>query len=381
MLTAPKVKLCIVSPFELGGGAEYQISLLIDSLAASNRFEVHYLAHFLDGRAHARNYQIARIGAGGPIPSMGYLMEARSLYGALREINPGVIYQRVACAYTGICAWYSRRRSIPLVWHIAHDTDVSSSSLDAQRNFLRLRLEKWALEYGIRNATRIVAQTHHQARLLQDNYARKADAVIGNFHPPTEGSLDKGGPLTVLWIANLKPWKRPDAFVRLAQRLATCPQVRFIMIGAAAPGAGDQNWQRSLLRSIESTPNLEYWGQKSHAEVNELLDRSHILVNTSMHEGFPNTFIQGWLRAVAVVSLQVDPDQVLERQKLGIAAQSEGGLVEAVRHLIENADARTDYALRGRKHAIANHSLRNAESLVQLIDSCTTDVAGLPVNG
>jgi glycosyltransferase involved in cell wall biosynthesis len=380
MLTAPKVKLCIVSPFELGGGAEYQISLLIDSLVASNRYEVHYLAHFLDGSERARNYQIARIGAGGPVPSMGYLMEARSLYGALREINPRVIYQRVACAYTGICAWYSRRRSVPLVWHVAHDTDVSASSLDPGRNFLRLRLEKWALEYGIRHATRIVAQTRHQARLLQDNYGRKADAVIGNFHPAGQGSLDKGGPLTVLWIANLKPWKRPDAFVRLAQGLAACRQVRFVMIGAPAAGAGNQSWQRSLMRSIESTPNLEYWGQKSHSEVNELLDRSHILVNTSTHEGFPNTFIQAWLRAVAVVSLQVDPDQVLARQHLGIAAQSEGGLAEAVRHLIENADARADYALRGRKHAIVNHSLRNAEGLMQLIDACATPISGIPVN-
>ncbi len=376
---AEKVKLCIVSPFESGGGAEYQISLLIDALVASNRYEVHYLAHFLDGRDRARNYQTTRIGAGGPIPSMGYLVEARSLYSLLLQINPRVIYQRVACAYTGICAWYSRRHSVPLIWHVAHDTDVSSSSLDPGRNFLRLRLEKWALEYGVRNATRIVAQTRHQATLLQDNYDRKPDALIGNFHPAGSGSLDKGGPLTVLWIANLKPWKRPDAFVRLAQRLAKYEQVRFIMVGAPAAGSGNQSWQQALKRSIESTPNLEYWGQKSHNEVNELLDRSHILVNTSTHEGFPNTFIQAWLRAVAVVSLQVDPDQVLERQRLGIAAQSEEGLVEAVRHLIESPDARADYAERGRQHAVANHSLRNARDLIGVIDQCATQIADLPV--
>jgi glycosyltransferase involved in cell wall biosynthesis len=374
MLTVPKVKLCIVSPFEQGGGAEYQISLLIDSLVASNRYEVYYLAHFLDERERARNYQIARIGAGGAIPSMGYLMEARSLYSVLREVNPRVIYQRVACAYTGICAWYSQRLSVPLIWHVAHDTDVSSSSLDPGRNILRLRLEKWALEYGIRHATRIVAQTRHQVQLLQDNYGRKADTVIGNFHPAASTSLDKGGPLTVLWIANLKPWKRPDAFVRLAQRLTTSRQVRFVMIGAPAAGSGNQSWQRALMHSIESTPNLEYWGQKSHEEVNELLDRSHILVNTSTHEGFPNTFIQAWLRAVAVVSLQVDPDQVLKQQHLGIAAQSEAGLVEAVRELIENADARRDFALRGLKHATANHALRNAEDLVHVIDACATEI-------
>ena len=57
--------------------------------------------------------------------------------------------------------------------------------------------------------------------------------------------------------------------------------------------------------------------------MNRLLARSHIFVNTSTHEGFPNTFIQSWLREVVVVSLQVDPDQVLERQQVGIAAGSE----------------------------------------------------------
>ena len=64
-------------------------------------------------------------------------------------------------------------------------------------------------------------------------------------------------------------------------------------------------WQASLMRSIEATPNLEYLGQRTHAEVNELLARAHIFVNTSTHEGFPNTFIQAWLREVAVVSLSV----------------------------------------------------------------------------
>jgi glycosyltransferase involved in cell wall biosynthesis len=380
MLTDPKVKVCIVSPSEQGGGAEYQISLLIDSLVASNRYEIHYLAHFLDEHARLRNYHISRIGAGGPIPSMGYLLEAGSLYRALRDINPRVIYQRVACAYTGICAWYSRRQSVPLVWHVAHDTDVSPISLDRGRNFLRPYLEKWAIEYGIRNATRIVAQTRRQVHLLQENYGRKAHTVIGNFHPAGQGSLDKGGPFTVVWIGNLKPWKRPDAFIRLAQQLTLCRQVRFVMIGAPAAGSRNQIWQRPLIDSIEGTPNLEYWGQKSHTEVNELLDRSHILVNTSTHEGFPNTFIQAWLRGVAVVSLQVDPDRVLEQLRLGIAAPSEEGLVQAVRFLIENADARADYALRGRKHATANHSLRNADDLVRVIDVCAADRVDIPVS-
>jgi glycosyltransferase involved in cell wall biosynthesis len=365
MLSAAKPRLCIVNPFEHGGGAEYQIERLIEALARSDEYEIHYLTHFVDERARNRTYQVSRIGSGGPIPRFGYLMEARSLYRKLRDIDPCIIYQRVACAYTGICAFYSRRRATPLLWHVAHDTEVTPQSLDRARNIVRLRLEKWAVEFGARHATRIVVQTRHQAHLLQKNYARGADAVIANFHPPAAETIDKSGPLTVIWIANLKPWKQPEVFVRLANSLRSRSEVRFVIVGAAAATSG--RWQRALMQGIQNAPNLQYLGQKSHTEVNALLARAHIFVNTSVHEGFPNTFIQAWLRDVVVVSLQVDPDQSLERRGVGILARSEAGLVTAVRGLIDNPDVRAAYLERGRAHAIEHHSLRNADELVGLL--------------
>jgi glycosyltransferase involved in cell wall biosynthesis len=366
MLSARRPRLCIVDPNEHEGGAEYQISLLIDALAAGDRYEIHYLARFVDTRERARKYQVSKIGSDGPIPRLGYLIDGPSLYGKLREIDPCLIYQRVAGGYTGICAYYSRRRSVPLLWHVAHDTDVMPEHLERARNFIRLRLEKSAIEYGLRRATRIVVQTRHQAELLQENYGRTADAVIYNFHPPAAELIDKSGPLTVVWIANLKPWKGPEVFVRLAKSFIGRADARFVMVGA--PGASS-DWYVSLMRSIEDTANLQYVRQKTLDEVNELLARAHIFVNTSTHEGFPNTFVQAWLRGAVVVSLNVDPDQALARHRVGIAAHSESELTSAVRTLIENPELRAAYAERGREHAIARHSLRNAQELVRLIDS------------
>jgi glycosyltransferase involved in cell wall biosynthesis len=369
MLSGSKPRLCIVSPFEQGGGAEYQMSLLIDALAAADRYDIHYLAHVVDERARIRNYRISRIGGGGPSPRLGYLMDARPLYRTLRDIDPCLIYQRVAGAYTGVCAFYSRHRAVPLLFHVAHDTDVMPRHLGRSRNFLRVGLEKWAVEYGARHATRIVVQTRHQAELLQHHYGRTADAIVPNFHPPAAETIDKSGPLSVVWIANLKPWKRPDVFVRLARSLSDRKDTRFIMVGAPAAALGKGGWQASLIRSIEATPNLTYLGHMSHAEVNELLARAHIFVNTSTQEGFPNTFIQAWLRDVVVVSLSVDPDQVLAREHAGIAAQSEAGLTEAVRTLLDHPEVRAGFVRRGRDHAAAQHSLQNVQTLAELIRS------------
>jgi glycosyltransferase involved in cell wall biosynthesis len=362
-----KPRVCLVSPYEHGGGAEYQMSLLIDALHAAGDYEIHYLAHFVDARDRARHYAVSRVGRSAGVPRLGYVMDAPSLLGRLHELAPSLIYQRVACAYTGICALYSRRRGTPLLWHVAHDTDVSPDVLDPSRNFLRVRLEKWASAYGARHATRIVVQTEQQAELLRRNFSRRADAVIPNFHPPAAEAIDKSGPLTVMWVANLKPWKRPEAFVSLAESLVDRIGVRFVMIGATPPKPDRRGWQASLMERIRRTKNLEYLGPKSQDEVNALLGRAHIFVNTSLHEGFPNTFIQAWLRHVAVVSLDVDPDGVLERRQVGIVAHAERELAQAVRGLIDRPDIREGFAERGFRHAEAHHSIRNAEELIGLI--------------
>ena len=246
--------------------------------------------------------------AGGAIPRLGYLMDARSLYRTLAAIRPAVIYQRVACAYTGICAFYSRRHSVPMIWHVAHDTDVTPLILDRSRNIVRVRLEKGAVRYGARRATQIVVQTEHQAELLERHYGRAPAAVIPNFHRPATETIDKSGPPDGD-VDRQSQAVEAAGGVRSFGRMLPRPTRRAIRHGGVRPGRtprrrdGTGRWERG----IESSANLQHLGERSHQEVNELLARAHIFVNTSIHEGFPNTFIQSWQRDVVVVSLSVDP--------------------------------------------------------------------------
>ena len=43
--------------------------------------------------------------------------------------------------------------------------------------------------------------------------------------------------------------------------------------------------------------------------------KSKILINTSSFEGFPNTFVQAWANGVPVISLKVDPDNIIKKKK------------------------------------------------------------------
>ena len=368
-MSALRPRLCIVNPSQHGGGAEYQIGLLIRALSDADRFDIYHLARHVDESSRPEGYSVVRIGRSGRVPPFGYATDLFPLYRALAQIAPRVIYQRVACGYTGICALYARQRHARMIWHVAHDTDVTPQGLDVGRNLLRRRLEKWSIEFGIRHADRIVVQTRDQDGLLARHYGRRADAIVANFQPEPAARTPKSPTPAVVWIANLKPWKRPEAFIRLAHALRDLDGVQFVMIGEAA-GPKQEQWLADVLRSIAATPNVIFLGARTQDEVNEALARAWIFVNTSTQEGFPNTFIQAWLRDTVVASLDVNPDRVLDEQGLGIHAVSEERLAEAVRSLLSDAVARAAYAERGRAHALAHHSVRNADALVQLIDDC-----------
>lgn len=373
-MPAARRRLCIVNPFEHGGGAEYQIACLLGVLVPSGKYDIDYLAHHIDPDIAGRPYRAVQVGKRGRTPRLGYLMDAVPLYRALRKIRPNVIYQRVAGGYTGICAHYARMHGIRMVWHVAHDSDVRRDSSIHGRNPVRRLLEKSSVEYGIRHASCIVTQTRDQAEALAANYGRKSTATISNFHPlPTE-PLRKTGPMTVVWVANLKPAKRPDAFVRLAAALSDLSDVRFLLVGAAADSE-DVGWIGAFMKSVRDTPNIEYIGALHQHEVNQLLARSHVFVNTSLQEGFPNTFIQAWMRRVPVVSLTVDPDNVLDREAVGIHARSENGLADAVRSLVTDPSLLRGFADRAQAYALSHHSLRNAELLAELIENGHADAA------
>jgi glycosyltransferase involved in cell wall biosynthesis len=128
--------------------------------------------------------------------------------------------------------------------------------------------------------------------------------------------------------------------------------------------------QRRLAPRLEGAKNLRYLGEMPIDEVNRILAESHILVNTSDYEGFPNTFVQAWFREVPVVSLHVDPDDILKREGLGFHSGDFETLVRDTRRLIEDTDLRTHMGRRARAYAVENHSLmRNLDKVARFLEA------------
>ena len=365
-----RLRLCIVTPVHwkaFMGGAQFQLKCLLDYLRTLDRYDIHYVARRVPAERELDGYTIHRIGNSQGMPRFGYSSDFRRLYRVLKELSPDVIYQRIGCAYTGIAAHYARRHDCGFVSHAANDTDVQVGLKVQQSNWIRDRLERALLSHGIRAADTIVTQTEHQAHLLHKNFGRTPEGVIANFQPEPVENISKARPLRVVWVANLKRSKQPDAFLRLARHLRDIQDARFVMIGAGARGSGVTSWHEQLMRDIEAAANVDYLGQLPQDDVNRELARAHVFVNTSLYEGFANTFIQAWMRETAVVSLNVNPDGIFDGDAVGFHAGTEARMAEVVRRLLADAALRERIAARARQHAMQFHSMQNAGRLEELI--------------
>jgi len=83
---------------------------------------------------------------------------------------------------------------------------------------------------------------------------------------------------------------------------------------------------------------LTFHGRLPYRAANRLFDRARVFINTSETEGFPNTFLQAWIRGIPVVSF-IDPDQVIRREGLGHAVASLEEMASAAQRLATDSQA------------------------------------------
>ena len=364
-----KKRLCVIIPTHwsaIMGGSQYQAKCLIDKLLPDERFEIYYLTRRYDSKFHPQGYKIIKVADARGIRRYGFLFDVFRLLKLLHQIQPDVIYQRVGCAYTGIAAYYARRNNCKMVWHIAQDNDVfpfqKTSSLT---NGIRY-VDKKILEYGVRSSHHIIAQTNQQGEYLKRYYRRIPTEVVRNFHPMPREEINKTNPVKIIWIANFKPFKQPEYFIRLARDLRNLgKKVKCIMIGA--PAHLPLNWQSSIENKIDEVDNLAYLGARPLEEVNSILAKAHIFVNTSLFEGFANTFIQAWMRKVPVVSLHCNPDGILERHNIGFFSGTYEKMLQRVIELIKNPALRDEMGERAQVYAFERHSEKNIANLIEIL--------------
>lgn len=224
-----------------------------------------------------------------------------SMWRALKAVAADIYYYRSAAMWVGVLAEFCRRHGKRLVYAGASDKDFDPD----QGGQIRLARDRWLFRRGVLRAHAIVAQNEHQRRACLQTYGREAVVIPSCYVPPARS---QGGPKDlVLWVGTMHENKRPELLLEVAKKL---PHRRFVMIGGPGPNA---HFYEEIRRQAAAIGNLEFKGFLPLAEAERWLDRARVLVNTSLYEGMPNTFLQAWARgvpSVATVDVGVPPHRV-----------------------------------------------------------------------
>jgi glycosyltransferase involved in cell wall biosynthesis len=277
------------------GGAEVQQSVIAPALAARGYRVSMICLDYGQPDATVVNgvtvYKTYRPEEG--IPVLRFLHpRLTSLWSTLKRVDADVYYQRTAAIATAVTAEFCRRHGRHSIYAGASDVDFIPGKEDIQ--YAR---DRKIFAHGVRRVDKVLVQNEAQRKTLRENYAREGTLIPNCYTPPPGARADRGG--YVLWVATVRPSKRPELLLELAQRM---PGHRFVVIGGSDPGRRAEEYHAAMRQAAERLPNIDFRGFVPFAEADRCFDGARVVINTSLYEGFPNTFLQAWSRGVPTVA-------------------------------------------------------------------------------
>ncbi|HUV37197.1 MAG TPA: glycosyltransferase, partial [Patescibacteria group bacterium] len=121
----------------------------------------------------------------------------------------------------------------------------------------------------------------------------------------------------------------------------------------------DPAYFEHIARDARALPNLTYAGFIPPGEMDGFYRRAYAFVNTSDLEGFPNTYLHSWVWGVPTLTMEIDPDGIIERHRIGASGGGFEGLVGAVGSLCGNPTLRAEMSRRAYRYVREHHDITN----------------------
>ncbi|NQV82610.1 MAG: glycosyltransferase family 4 protein [Rhodospirillales bacterium] len=263
--------------------------------------------------------------------------------------------------WTAELAAFARSAKRPLVLFTSSDEDLSDLYQPGSKAINSYFSRADRCHFAIHNCYRLVVQTETQKELARNRFGREAEIIRSPIEISSWTQQPEDRRQRVVWIGRADNVKQPDLFLSLAREF---PEVAFEMI---------------LGENLEDIARPIYENKPDNLTITERIQPDMIvnwiagataLVNTSRFEGFPNTFLEAWAVGVPVLSLNVDPDGVIERFGCGIVANGDQQrFAIGLRRLVDDTEFRKETGQRGRSYVEESHKL--AKAVDRLEDICT----------
>ena len=353
-----KIKICILSqgaypllePSNNGksvGGAEVQLVTLGQHLASKG-----YDVYFLVGESNqpdrvpiAKRITAIKVPLrymGGPnfylVPD--WLKLLYSLWQTDADIHLIKLPNHLLFALGIYCALI--RKKLIFISQIDRDVDLALQKQKVNS------LQYWLYRIGLLLTHHIVCQNVSQKRNIEKFCSKRASVIRNIIAFDSTRSLQKQK--FILWVGSNLLRKRPELFLEMAKR---CPDLSFKMIMNTTNQTPDDS---PIKTQCQQFLNLEYLGAVPFREIAKFFQAAALLVSTSELEGFPNIFLHAWQFETPVVSLNIDPDGLMTKKRMGRVSLSLEKMAQDIRELMEDDDLRNRLGANGRKYVDEYHN-------------------------
>jgi glycosyltransferase involved in cell wall biosynthesis len=232
----------------------------------------------------------------------------------LGRLNPDTCYVRMPLFELLPTAAYCAATDTRLVYGFAHDSELGDDPVVSESRLTDNALYRGAICSARASADVLVAQNAHQDRLARKQYDCPVVRIPNGYEPrddPGPSPFPDDRPI-VLWVSTLRPWKRPELVLELADRV---PEALFVIVGPAADEA--PGLYQEVREGARERSNVRFEGFVPYEDIDAYFAAADLFCNTSTEEGFPNTFLQAWAYGTPVASLTVNPDDVVSNEPVG----------------------------------------------------------------
>jgi len=249
---------------------------------------------------------------------------------------------------------------------ISSDRNVVLKNISKKTSFFT----KVALFLDIKFADLILVQNSFQKEIIQKKFKKTSILIKNPVRLPDkdgknglEGTLEREEPFA-LWIGTVRRIKQPELFLDLAKKI---PYYKFVMIGGRDPK--DPEFYNAIMHESRGISNLVFLGFVPPEKIKNKYENASIFVNTSETEGFPNTFIEAWSYSLPVISLNIDPDELICNYRMGFHSRDFFQMVADAEALFHDEKLRQSLGDNGRKYVERYHDVSVVtDQFVKIID-------------
>lgn len=349
------MKICFIAPkaYQLFnsevkstfGGAEVQLFLLAKELAKKKELDIHFMV------ADYEQKEIEEHSGVTVHKSLNFgsskVRQIRDFFRVFDKINADIYIQRTLTAESGLIALYCRLKKKKFVYMVAHDRET-----DGGHVIYRSLFGSFLAHLVFKLTDKVIVQNQYQKENLLKIKKRKS-VLLNSSCKINEGNSNEKE--FILWVGRSEDWKRPDLFLELIGRLQS---EKFVMI--CPPATENSELAEIIKRRAENFLNLTFLEFVTFVEIDKYFQKAKIFVNTSMQEGFPNTFLQSMKSKTPILSLNVNPNNILDDNQCGLSCHDKYDLLRKnMKKLLENDILRAKMGENGFYYAKENHDIKN----------------------